>query len=128
VCSIHPPLRSSIVRRFRPATDADPNLRAESLGGEIDDDIAPVLESRHDFIDEDTKIHTTNNNHLPPSIIDMEDLIGRSFIMYKQHNGQTFRARIVKLIEYHDALVENNKDRIKVLLSLNNDTCEEVIT
>jgi hypothetical protein len=112
--------RSSIC----PATVVDPNLREESLGGEIDDDIAPNLKSRNDFIDKDTKLHTTNYNHHSPSIIDMEDIIGRSFIMDKHDDGRQFRARIVKLIEDHDAQVDNNKDRVKVLLSSNDDTSE----
>jgi hypothetical protein len=73
---------------IRPATAVDPNLSSESLGGEIDEDIAPVLKSRHDFIYEDTKLHTTNNNHPSLSIIDMEDLIGISFIMDSQDDGQ----------------------------------------
>jgi hypothetical protein len=120
VCSIHPPLRSSIVRRFV--------LLLQPLGGEIDDDIAPVLKYRHDFIYKDNKLYTSNDNHPPPSIIDMEDLVGKSFIMYKQDDGQQFQARIVKLIEDHDERVENNKDWVKVLLSLNDDTREEVIT
>jgi hypothetical protein len=86
------------------------------------------LKSRHDFIDEDTKLHTTKNTHPPSSIIDMEYLIGRSFIMDSQDDGQKIWARIVKLIEDHDALLENNKDRFKVLLSQIDDTCEEFTT
>jgi hypothetical protein len=73
---------------IRPDTAVDLNLSAESLGGEIDDDIAPVLRSRHDFIYEDTKLHTTSNNHPPSPIINMEDLIGRFFIMDSQDDGQ----------------------------------------
>jgi hypothetical protein len=119
VCSIPPSIR--------PTTAIDPNLRAESLEGEIYDDIDPFLKSRHDFNDEFTKLHTTKDNHPPPSIIDMEDIIGRSFIMDKQDDDQHFRSRIVKLIEDHEARVENNKDRFKVL-SLNDDRHEEVIT
>jgi hypothetical protein len=101
---------------------------AESFGGDIDDDIAPVLGSHHDFNNEDTKLHTTNDNHPPPSIIDMEDLIGRFFIMDNQDDGQQFRERIVKIIEDHDKRLENEKDRVKVLLSPNGNTREEVIT
>jgi hypothetical protein len=98
------PFTLKVIHRslIRPATAIDPNLRADSLGGKIDDDIAPVLKSRHNFIDEDTKLHTMNDNHPPSSIIDIEDIIGRSFIL-------------------------DDKDRVKVLISLNNDTCEEVI-
>jgi ABC-type Fe3+-hydroxamate transport system substrate-binding protein len=54
----------------------------------------------------------------------MEDLIGISFIMDKQDDGQQFRAWIVNIIEDHDAQLENNKDQVKVLLSLNDNTRE----
>jgi hypothetical protein len=82
----------------------------------------------HDLNDDDTKLNTTSDNASPLSMIDSEDLIGRLFIMNKQDDGQQLRARIFKLIEDHDARLENNKDRLKGLLSLNDDTREEVIT
>jgi hypothetical protein len=48
--------------------------------------------------------------------------------MDRPDDGQNFQARIVKLIEDHVAQLDNNKDRIKDLVSLHNDICEEVIT
>ena len=109
---------------IRPAISSDCNMRAESLCGESPDDVIKddVIKSRDDHNPSDSKLHTTS------PIIDPEDLIGRTFVMDSQPDGQQSRARIVKLIEDHDYKLENNKDRIKFLLSINEDTSEEVIT
>ena len=45
--------------------------------------------------------------------------------MDPQPDGQRHQARIVELIEDHESLVENNPERIKFLISLNNDSGEE---
>jgi hypothetical protein len=37
----------------------------------------------------------------PPPVFNPEDLVGRSFLMDKQADGQQFRGQIVKLIEDH---------------------------
>jgi hypothetical protein len=72
-CHVQNPYTLKIIHcsSILPATAVYPNLCAESIGGEIDDDIAPVLKYRHDFNDEYTKLHSTNNNTPPPSFIDM---------------------------------------------------------
>ena len=129
---------------IRPADPLDPNLRAESLGGESGEDaINPVIHSRHDDTLHDSKQPNTQDSTEPTvtpipnpeekeptvtPIINPEDLIGRTFLMDKQEDGQQFRARIVKLIDDHTSQLENDKNRIKILLSLNDDTREEVIT
>jgi hypothetical protein len=46
----------------------------------------------------------------------------------KQDDGQQLRARIVKLICGHTSQLENDKNRMKILLSLDEDAREEVIT
>jgi hypothetical protein len=46
-------------------------------------------------------------------VINTEDLIGRSFLMDKQEDGQQYRGRIVQLVEYHESMVEDNPSRIK---------------
>jgi hypothetical protein len=61
-------------------------------------------------------------------IINPEELVGRTFLWDKQDDGQQFRAQIFKLIDDHTPQLENNKDRIKILLSLDEDAREEVIT
>jgi hypothetical protein len=61
-------------------------------------------------------------------IINPKELIVRTLLWDKQDDDQQFRARIFKLIDDHTSQLENNKDRIKTLLSLDEYACEEVIT
>ena len=109
----------------RPALPDDLNLRAELLGGEIND--------CNDII-KGSKQHTTPNpkepSADPPSIpiINPDELIGRTFLMDQQENGTRFRGRIVELINDHTSKVEGDTSRIKFLVSVNDDTKEEVIT
>ena len=116
--------------QIRPYTDSDPNIRAEMLDGEDDStEISdPVIKSRHDTVN-----ISDSSNHLDPDqssspVFDPEDLVGRTFLLDPQKDGQKHRARIVKLIEDHENDVDKNPTRIKFLCSINNDTAEEVIT
>jgi hypothetical protein len=61
-------------------------------------------------------------------VFDPEDLVGRTFLMDEEEDGQRFRARIVKLVEDHETDLEENPTRIKFLCSLNEDQREELIT
>ena len=71
---------------IRPADPSDPNLRAESLGGESEDDIIPVIHSRHDDMLQDPKQPNTQYTMEPTvtPIINPEELIGHTFLMDKQ--------------------------------------------
>ena len=118
---------------IRPASISDPNLRAESLGGESEDVILPVIHSCHDDMLQISKQPNSQDNKesiecTETPIINPEELLGRTFLMDKQVDGQQFRAQSVKLIDDHKSQLENDKNRIKFLLSLDDDTREEVIT
>ena len=125
----------------RPATPADANLRANMFGGEkdINNDHDPIIKSKNDFVimDESKLADTPDNgdtipkpsqNQMPSPIFNPEELIGRSFLMNKQEDGQQFRGRIVQLIEDHESSVKDNPTRIKFRVSVNNDQSEEIIT
>ena len=76
---------------IRPADTSDPNLRADLLGGEIDDaDITPVIHSRYDTTpDEDSKPHSTSDpaaQPVAPPIINADELIGHTFIMHDKED------------------------------------------
>jgi hypothetical protein len=43
-------------------------------------------------------------------------------------DGNPFHSRIVKMIEGHDYILQNNKDQIEFLLCTNEYTSEEIIT
>jgi hypothetical protein len=47
--------------------------------------------------------------------------------MDMQNYGHKFQARIIKIIEDHDARLKNNKYWVKVLLSININTHKELI-
>ena len=59
-------------------------------------------------------------------VFKLEDLVGQTFLMDEQNDGQRFRARIVKLIEDHESDLDDNPTRMKFICSVNNDQAEEV--
>jgi hypothetical protein len=74
------------------------------FGGEQDtENVHPIIKSRHDFdIMDESKPTDTAVSASPPPVIYPEDIIGGSFLMDKQEDGQQYRGRIVQLIEDHE--------------------------
>jgi hypothetical protein len=64
----------------------------------------------------------------PMTIISPHDLIGRTFLMNPQEDGQIYRARIVEAVEEHQNQVEEQKDRIKFVCSVNDEQYEEIMS
>jgi hypothetical protein len=64
----------------------------------------------------------------PSPIFNPEDLIGRTFLMDEQKDGQKFRGRIVEFIADHESRLEDNPTRIKFRVSVNEDKADEIIT
>ncbi len=113
--------------QVRPFTMDDPNFRADNLG---DEDAMPpnsVICSRHD---DDTGRPPPDGHGLESitPIFHPEDLVGRTFLLDPQEDGQRHRARIVKVIQDHEDDLMQDPMRIKFLCSVNNDTAEEVIS
>ena len=75
------------------------------------------------FADE---FHDTQPTQIP--YFEVEDLIGRTFLMKENEKGEIHRARIADLIDEHDQRVERNSERIKFRCSVNNDQYEEILT
>jgi hypothetical protein len=127
------PSTQKVIHRslIRPADTSDPILCIESLVGESEAAITPVIHSRHDDMQlQDSKQPSTQyfaESTVPP-IINPEKHIGCTFLLDKQDDGQKFRAQIFKLIKCHTSQLENDKDRMKLLLSLDEDYRGEVIT
>jgi hypothetical protein len=63
----------------------------------------------------------------PSPVFNPQDLIGRSFLMDKQSDGQRPRATITQLLEDHESKLEDNPTRMKFTLSLNNYQQEDII-
>jgi len=94
-----------------------------------------VAKIRRDYVILDKSEPTNTTKHgeqqpepPPPPVVNPEGLVGRTFLMDPQEDGQRFRARIVELIEDHESDIENNPTRIKFLVSVDNDQAEEIIT
>ncbi|MEL7196229.1 MAG: reverse transcriptase domain-containing protein [Bacteroidota bacterium] len=136
---------------IRPVTDSDPNFRSLLLHGEEFNDSAttkisnPVIKSKGDTIQkmkqEQTKMGSQdsigmgsqdnkekNKNSIP--VFSPSDLVGRTFLMDEQEDGQRLRARIIEAIEDHETSVEQNPTKIRFRCSLeggNLDAMEELI-
>jgi hypothetical protein len=113
-----------------PATPDDDNVRACMSGGDSPIHNGPLTDRSNMDESKLASTHTdgTNADAPPPPDFNPEDLIGRSFLMDKQEDGQQFRGRIVKLIEDHESKVEDNPTRIIFRISVNEDKAEEIIT
>jgi hypothetical protein len=94
------------------------NLRLDPLND--DDSVKPIIKSRHDS--------TAHGEEKPMPVIDPNDLIGRTFLMPQQEDGQRFRARIVRALEDHEANLGKESDRIQFVCSVNDDQFEDIIS
>jgi hypothetical protein len=61
-------------------------------------------------------------------IVDPQELLGRTFLMDTQEDGQRFRACIVECISDHESNVRRSDDHVKFRISINEDEYEEIIT
>jgi hypothetical protein len=108
----------------------DANVRACMSGGESPTHVGPLKD--RSSMDNSTLASTPTdevNAESPPSpIFNPADLIGRTFLMDEQGDGQKFRGRIVELIEDHESKLEDNPTRIKFRVSVNEEKAEEIIT
>jgi hypothetical protein len=61
-------------------------------------------------------------------IVDPQELLGRTFLMDTQEDGQRFRACIVECISDHESNVHRSGYHVKFRISINEDEYEETIT
>jgi hypothetical protein len=61
-------------------------------------------------------------------IVDPQELLGCTFLMDTQEDGQRFRARIVECISDHESNVRRSDDHVKFRIFINEDAYEEIIT
>jgi hypothetical protein len=94
---------------LRPANTDDVNLSACMFAGELDTH-NKVVKSRNNF---SQPRHTDDESKLaaaisPSPVFNPQDLIGWSFLMDKQSDGQKPRASIIQLLEDHESSLEDN--------------------
>ena len=117
-----------IIYRSNIRSAVDPksrNLRMEPLND--DPVLAPIIKSRHDHASSDS-LHHGETLATPMPIVDPNDLVGRTFLMAPQPDGQRFRARIVRAIEDHERNLASNSERTHFLCSVNDDQFEEIMS
>jgi hypothetical protein len=91
----------------------------DPLGGE---DIKPIIKSRHDYTDGESKRPSLSQTFLP------SDLVGCTFFMNEQEDGQHFWARIIRAIEDTEADLSTNPTHVQFICSLNDDEFEEILS
>jgi hypothetical protein len=110
---------------LRPVNTDDANLRASMFAGEPDthNEVVKFRNSTLHTMDDSKPADTIS----PSPVFNPQDLIGRSFLMDQQSDGQRPRAANTQLLEDHESKLEDNPTRIKFKLSLNNDQHEDII-
>ncbi len=82
----------------------------------------PVVKSQHDDdADGESKAH-----NMP--VFHPIDLVGHTFLLEPQEDGQRFHARIVKAIENHEDNLNKDPECMQFLCSINDDALEEVMS
>jgi hypothetical protein len=120
---------------------ADPNARNLHLDP-LNDEPPEVIRSlckASPALDhgEDSSLHSmepTDENPECPStgdntiIVDPQELLGHTFLMDTQEDGQRFHACIVKCISDHESNICHSDDHVKFRISVNEDEYKEIIT
>jgi hypothetical protein len=76
---------------------------------------------------------TPDPSERPPTgddmvIVDPQELLGCTFLMDTQEDGQRFRACIIECISDHESNIRCSDDHVKFQISINEDEYEEIIT
>jgi hypothetical protein len=110
----------------RPVSTPDPNLHADMFGWEEvkfnDCDASIIIKScppsKIDSLEKqvNTAVENSEETTKTKHVFNPEDLIGRSFLMDEQDDGQRLRATVVKPIDDYANSVERNPTRLKFLL------------
>jgi len=61
-------------------------------------------------------------------VIDPEDLVGCTFLLDEQEDGQRFRVHIVECVAKHDKQTRMDPEHVKFKCSVNDDSYEEIIS
>jgi hypothetical protein len=139
-----------IIHRSNIRSAADPNarnLRLDQLNDKLPEVIrslrkaSPASDHGEDFslhsmepTDEHPYTESTPDPSERPStgddtvIVNPQELLGCTFLMDTQEDGQRFRARIVECISDHESNVRRSDDHVKFRISVNEDEYKEIIT
>ena len=97
-------------------TKEDRNKHVDILGGE---EVAPIINSSNDEDESPRK---------PMPFFDPTDLVGRTFLMDLQENGERYRMKILEVLVENEEQLAKHPDCIKFICSVNDDMYEEILT
>jgi hypothetical protein len=106
------------LRKASPASDHGEDFSLHSMEPT---DEHPYMESTPDS----SERPSTGDNTV---IVDPQELLGRTFLMDTQEDGQRFCTRIVECISDHESNVPRSDNHVKFRISVNEDKYEEIIT
>jgi hypothetical protein len=131
-----------VIHRSNIRSAADPNarnLRLDPLNDKPSEVIwsvckaSPALDLGEDFSLHSSMEPNDENPESPSTgddmvIVNPQELLGRTFLMDTQEDGQRLRACIVECISDHEANVHHSDDHVKFRISVNEDGYKEIIT
>ena len=97
-------------------TKEDRNKRVDLLGGE---EVAPIIKFSNDEDESPRK---------PMPNFDPTDIVGCTFLMDPQENGERYRTKILEALVESEEQLAKHPDCIKFVCSVNDDMYEEVLT
>jgi hypothetical protein len=130
-----------IIHRSNIHLVADPNARNQHLDP-LSDEPPEVIQSLCKSSPasdhgEDFSLHSMeppDENPERPStgddtvIVNPQELLGHTFLMDTQEDGQRFRDRIVECISDHESNIRRSDNHVKFWISVNEDKYKEIIT
>ena len=132
---------SKIIYRsnVRPANmSMEYNLRLDPLCGEpckiVKSKLDHTTQTQMKIVGKESNVKENNNpvqNEDKPTamaIINPSDLVGRSFLLDTNENGEKFRAKIVQAILTHGRNLESTPERMQYRCTINNDAYEEIMS
>jgi hypothetical protein len=91
--------------------------------------LTPTINSCHSTASVDSLDHGEENDIvMPMPIVDPNDLVGRTFLMPPQEDGQRFGAPIVRAIKDHEHNLAKDEDCIQFLCSIDDNQFEEIMS
>ena len=108
-----------IIHRSRIRSALNPNERNLRIDLETNDPSPEIVKSKHDEVLQQGATMPT---------FDPTDLIGRTFLLPPQDDGQRFRGKIIETIVENGQELNKHPDRIKFRCAVNDEQFEEIIS
>ena len=110
---------NKIIHRSRICSALNPDERNLRIDLEANDPPPEIVRSKHD--------ESLQQGGTMPTI-DPTDLIGRTFLLDPEDDGQRFRGKIIEAIVENEQELNNHPDCIKFRCSINDEQFEEIIS